>query len=179
MSAVPIELKRRGRVWKFGEQINTDLILPMPAMRLPPEQMHTMAFEAIRPGWVNEVRPGDLLVAGENFALGSGRPIGTVLKACGIAGVVADSINGMGFRNCLNAGLPALAIPNVSAIFDEGDIAEIDFIGGTVRNVTSGRCIAGAGLALSLAEIVVAGGLIPMLVEGGYIQPKPFAIRTA
>jgi 3-isopropylmalate/(R)-2-methylmalate dehydratase small subunit len=180
-SAAPrqIDLVRRGRVWKFGEQINTDLILPMPAMRLPPQEMHTLAFSAIRPGWVNEVRPGDLLIAGENFALGSGRPIGAVLRACGIVGVVADSINGMGFRNCLNAGLPALAVPGIAASFDEGDEAEVDFIAGTVTNRTSGRTLRGAGLAPSLAEIVVAGGLIPMLVKDGYVEPHPFTIRTA
>ena len=179
MSAKPAPLVRRGRVWKFGEQINTDLILPMPAMRLPPEEMHTLAFSAIRPNWVSDVRSGDLIVAGENFALGSGRPIGAVLRACGIAGVIADSINGMGFRNCLNAGLPALAMPGVAACFEEGDIADVDFIAGTVTNLSSGRKLSGAGLAPSLAEIIAAGGLIPMLVEDGYIKPHPFSIRTA
>jgi 3-isopropylmalate/(R)-2-methylmalate dehydratase small subunit len=174
-----VTLQRRGPVWKFGEQINTDLILPMPAMRLALEKMHTMAFEAIRPGWVNEVQPGDILVAGGQFGLGSSRPIGMVLKACGIAGVLADSINGMGFRNCLNAGLPALAVADVAALFDEGDIADIDFIAGTVRNVTSGRSLVGDGLAKPLVEIIAAGGVIPMLIQGGYIRSKPFAIRTA
>lgn len=171
-------LRRSGRVWKFGDQINTDLILPMSAMRLPGSAMHSLAFEAIRPGWVKAVRPGDLIVAGANFGLGSSRPIGLVLKACGIAGVVAESINGLGFRNCLNAGLPAMAAPQISAAFEDGDEAEIDFMSGRITNLSRGTLMHGAPLALPLAEIVAAGGVIPMLVAGGYIASKAYSARA-
>lgn len=173
-----MKLERRGRVWKFGDQINTDLILPSQAMRLPEGQMHTLAFEAIRPGWVQMVAPGDILVAGANFGLGSSRPIGLVLRACGIAGVLADSVNGLAFRNCINASLPAMACAGVSALFEEGDIAGIDFLGGEVRNLTRNTLAMGSPIATPLAEIIEAGGVIPMLVAGGYIEATGFVARS-
>jgi len=168
-----------GRTWKFGDQINTDLILPSRAMRLPLSQMHTLTFEANRPGWVNQVAPGDVLVAGVNFGMGSSRPIGSVLRACGIVGVIADSINGLAFRNCVNAGLPVLAVPDVSAMFEEGDIAAIDFTNGIVTNLRTGAQLRVAPLAQELIDIVREGGVIPMLVAGGYIEAQAIAVRAA
>ena len=67
-----------GRVWKFGDQINTDLIMPNSSFRLPEKERSRMAFSAIRPGWADMVRPGDLIIGGQNFGLGSGRPVGAV-----------------------------------------------------------------------------------------------------
>ncbi|MBM3571505.1 MAG: hypothetical protein FJX52_03955, partial [Alphaproteobacteria bacterium] len=80
---------RQGRVWKFGDDINTDLIMPASVFRLPRSEHHKLAFEAIRPGWVKAVRPGDLIIGGRNFGTGSSRPVGAVLRACGVAGIVA------------------------------------------------------------------------------------------
>jgi 3-isopropylmalate/(R)-2-methylmalate dehydratase small subunit len=168
-------LVREGRVWKLGDNINTDLILPNVAFRLPQAEQHTLCFEAIRPGWVKEVRPGDLIVAGENFAMGSGRPVGAILGACGIAGVAAESVNGLGLRNCVNFSLPALSCRGVAALFEEGDTARIDYRSGRVQNVTRGTEIAGTKLPDLLAAIVEAGGVAAMLIRDGYIEPTPFA----
>ena len=171
-------LKVSGRVWKFGDQINTDLILPMSAMRLSPDLMHTFAFEAIRPGWVKQVRPGDLLVAGENFGLGSSRPIGQVLKTCGIVGVIAESINGLGYRNCINAAVPVMAVPGIAMAFEDGELAQVDFLTGEVHNQTRGTALQGKPLPSALADIVLAGGVMPMLVSGGFVNAKPFLARS-
>jgi 3-isopropylmalate/(R)-2-methylmalate dehydratase small subunit len=174
-----LQLQAEGRTWKFGDQINTDLILPAAAMRLPVEQMHSMAFEAIRPGWVRQARAGDILVAGANFGLGSSRPVGSVLRACGIVAVLADSINGLGYRTCINSGLPLMAVPGVSALFQEGDVAAVDFTTGTVVNRETGAVLRGPPMAPELADIIRAGGVVPMLVAGGYIESKAFAARAA
>jgi 3-isopropylmalate/(R)-2-methylmalate dehydratase small subunit len=165
-------------VWKFGDQINTDLIQPSTVFRLPQEEQHRSCFEAIRPGWVDLVQPGDLIIAGDNFGIGSGRPIGSVLRACGIAGLAANSINGLALRNCLNFSLPALNCPGISAIFREGETARIDYLAGAVENVTRNIMIKTAPLAEELAAIVLAGGLVEMLVEGGYIEKHHFVAAT-
>jgi len=173
------ELVLTGRVWTFGDQINTDLILPASTFRLPRSDHHKHCFEAIRPGWVNVVRPGDIIVGGENFGMGSGRPVGTVLRACGIAGLVAESINGLCLRNCINFSLPGIDCPGVTAIFEDGDIARVDFLSGRVENVTRRKSIQGKPLASLLAEIVIAGGVIPMLLKEGFIHEEPFVASAS
>ena len=97
-----------GKVWKFGDDINTDLVIPNFAVLMPLEEQLQHCFSANRPGWVDEVQPGDALVAGRNFGVGSARNIGAVFHALGISGVVAESFNGLGLRNCINSGLPSL-----------------------------------------------------------------------
>jgi 3-isopropylmalate/(R)-2-methylmalate dehydratase small subunit len=174
-----LELAHTGRVWKFGDQINTDLITPAFTFRLPKSEHHKFCFEAIRPGWVQAVRPGDIIIAGENFGMGSGRPVGTALRACGIAGLVAESINGLCLRNCVNFSLPGIDCPGVTAIFEDGDIARIDFLSGQVENVTRRKAIQGKPLAPLLAEIVLAGGVIPMLLREGYIHEESFVAAAS
>lgn len=171
-------LARSGRVFVFGDEINTDLVMPNRAFRLPQAEQHTLAFEAIRPGWVSEVRPGDLIVAGQNFGMGSSRPVGAVLRACGIAGIVAESVNGLCLRNCVNVSLPALDCPGVSSLFHDGDIAQVDYTTGLVKNLTQGTELMGKRLPPLLAEIVVAGGIIPMLVSQDLIEAVPYAAAS-
>jgi 3-isopropylmalate/(R)-2-methylmalate dehydratase small subunit len=172
-------LVRTGRVWKVGDLINTDMIMPSSAFRLPKSEQHTLCFETTRPGWVKEVRPGDILVAGENFGMGSSRPIGEVLRGCGIAAVIAESINGLALRNCVNSSLPALNCPGVAALFEEGDTARVDFLAGRIENVTRGKSLEVAPLAPLLAEVVAAGGVIPMLLKDGDIEAEPFVPATS
>ncbi len=171
--AEKLELTHTGRVWKFGDQINTDLIMPAWSFRLTEVERNKAAFGAIRPGWADLVKPGDIIIGGQNFGLGSGRPIGSVLRGCGIVGLAAESINGLALRNCVNFSLPGIDCPGISAAFEEGDIARIDYISGTVENVTRGKTLKGKPLEKLLAEIVLAGGVIPMLVREGYIESEP------
>ena len=116
-------LVREGRVWIFGDDINTDLIFPNRAFRLPLEEQHRLVFSANRPGWVDEVERGDIVVGGKNFGMGSGRPVGKLLLECGIGGVVAVSVNGLCLRNCVTFGLPALSVPEIAELFEEGERA--------------------------------------------------------
>ena len=82
-------LRVEARTWKFGDHINTDLILPGPVMLLPFDEQPKYAFQASRPGWVNLVRSGDILIGGHNFGTGSGRPAARSLKVLGISCIVA------------------------------------------------------------------------------------------
>jgi 3-isopropylmalate/(R)-2-methylmalate dehydratase small subunit len=161
-----------GRVWKFGDDINTDLVIPGFAILLPADEQPQHCFSANRPGWVDEVAPGDVLLAGRNFGVGSGRAIGDVFVRLGISGVVAESFNGLGLRNCINVGLPSLPCPGILDVFSEGDVAEVDWISGAVRNVTQDRALQGQPLPPALRDIITAGGVEAMLRADGYLSAR-------
>src|SRR3974390_3783286 len=95
-----------GRVWKFGDDINTDLVIPNFAVLMTLEEQLRHCFSANRPGWVDEVQPGDVIIAGRNFGVGSARNIGAVFHGLGIGGGVADSFNGLGLRDSLKPRRP-------------------------------------------------------------------------
>ncbi len=158
-----------GRVWCFGDDINTDVIMPGHALLGPVEDQRRYAFEANRPGWVDDVQPGDIIVAGQNFGTGSARPAARVLRDVGIAGVIAESINGLFFRNCVNYAFPAIECPGVQAVFEEGDEAALDLETGAVENVTRSLTLPGRAWAAELLEIQRAGGLIERLRAEGLL----------
>lgn len=172
-------LVREGRVWTFGEQMNTDLMLPSAVIKEPVSVQREHCFEAIRPGWWKQVREGDIVVAGGGFGTGSSRPAPAVLYACGIRAVVANSINALFLRNSLNSCIPVLELPDVAAMFEEGDTARLDFTNGVVQNLTRGTRKVTKPLPPLLISIVEKGGLIEMLVAGGYIEPQPWIARSS
>ena len=167
-----------GRVWKFGDNINTDLIYPNSAFRTPEAEQYKLTFSSNRPGWVNQVSPGDLLIGGANFGMGSGRPSGKVLGECGIAGVVAETLNGLCLRNCVVAGLPATQCKGVTGLFEEGDIARFDFTSGLVTNVTRNCSLQGDPVAPLLLATVADGGVLPMLVREGYVEATAYVAAS-
>jgi 3-isopropylmalate/(R)-2-methylmalate dehydratase small subunit len=159
----------RGKVWKFGDDINTDLVIPNFAILMSLEEQLQHCFSANRPGWVAEVQPGDVLIAGRNFGVGSARNIGAVFHGLGIGGVVAESFNGLGLRNCINAGLPSLPCRGVLDTFEEGHVAEVEWTTGAVRNLTSGSTVQGSPIPKPLQDIVSAGGVESVLRREGYL----------
>jgi 3-isopropylmalate/(R)-2-methylmalate dehydratase small subunit len=162
-----------GKVWIFGDDINTDLIIPGYALFMPPEERRRQCFSANRPGWVDEVQAGDVLIAGRNFGVGSARPIGEIFVEFGMSGIVAESFNGLGLRNCVNVGLPVLPCQGITAAFEEGDVAEVDWHAGHVRNLTKGTAIEGDPVPDVLKNIVEAGGVEEMLRNEGYLARSP------
>ena len=158
-----------GKVWKFEDDLNTDLVIPGHALSLLPEIEPKFIFEANRPGWSDGVTPGDVIVGGRNFGVGSARPIGDAFLRVGISGIVADTFNGLGLRNCVNAGLPVLPCLGVSELFDEGDVAEVAWTTGEVRNVTKGTAIEGVPIPQLLQDIVNAGGVEAVLRAEGFL----------
>ena len=165
-------MKFTARVWKFGDNINTDLILPNVAFYLTPQEQLRYVFRANRPGWVDEVQSGDILLGGKNFGMGSSRPAARNLKNLGLSCLVAHSINGLFYRNAVNFAFPAMECTGVQEIFEEGDTAEVDFDTGTVTNITQGKSLPGRTIPPQLLKIVDAGGIFPLLESEGYIAPK-------
>ena len=165
-------MKFTARVWKFGDNINTDLILPNVAFYLTPQEQIKYIFRANRPGWVDQVQTGDILIGGRNFGMGSSRPAARNLKNLGLSCLVAHSINGLFYRNAVNFAFPAMECNGVEALFDEGDVAEIDFENGSVKNLRSGKALEARTIPPQLLKIVEAGGIFPLLEREGSIAAK-------
>ncbi len=162
-------LTLRGRVWLFGDNINTDLMYPGFVKSLPDAERPKYCMNANRPGWAEQVKEGDILVAGRNFGCGSSRPAAKSLKALGLHCVLAESFNGLFLRNAINFGLPALSFEGASKMFKEGDTAEINFRTGEVKNTKTSETRTATPLPERLIYIVESGGLIPLLKKEGYL----------
>jgi 3-isopropylmalate/(R)-2-methylmalate dehydratase small subunit len=118
------------------------------------------------------MKPGDILIGGKNFGMGSSRPAARSLKNLGLACLVAPTINGLFFRNCVNFAFPAIECAGVHEAFQEGEIAEVDFDSAVVRNVTRGVTLNGRPLPKQLMDLVMAGGIYPLLEKEGLIAPR-------
>jgi 3-isopropylmalate/(R)-2-methylmalate dehydratase small subunit len=152
----------RGRVWKYGDDINTDVIFPGKYTYTVSDlsEMRQYALEDLDPRFRLDVQPNDVIVAGSNFGCGSSREQAvTCLKESGLGAIVAKSFARIYYRNCLNAALPALICPGGVDAIEDGEPIEIDLAGGVLR-VNAGEFHFSA-----LPEIVMAifdaGGLIP------------------
>jgi len=161
----------KGRVWKFGDNIDTDLMMPHGAFKESLHEQARLVFKANRPGWVDQVKQGDIIIAGKNFGTGSSRPAARLFKFLGIEAIIADSINGLFFRNCINYGLPAFNCLGVSEYFQEEDTAEIDPRAGTIKNLTTSVSLQTEVLPEMLMNIIMAGGIIELLKKENYLAP--------
>lgn len=154
----------RGRVWKFGDGVDTDVIIPYKykAKTIEPEELGPHAMEGLDPDFSKKVQKGDFIVAGRNFGCGSSREQAPVaLKACGIAAVIAEGFARIFYRNAVNIGLPVITCPGVSREVEEGDEVEVDLAEGVVRNLRTGRSLVADKLPSFLSQVLEAGGLLP------------------
>ena len=163
---------KRGRVWKFGDNINTDLMLPGPYLYRSAEEQATAVFMNNRPGWVKEVQPGDAIIGGFNYGMGSSRPAARSLRNCGVGFLMAETINGLFFRNAVNYGLLACECAGVSAAFEEGDTAEFDIDAWTVRNARTEQVLEVTPVPAQLLSMMLGGGVYPVLEREGLIAPR-------
>lgn len=156
--------KVRGRVRKFGDNIDTDVIAPGPFLQLPIEEMKKYTFSPIHPDFYKTVKEGDIIVAGSNFGCGSSREQATsVIQALGIRFIVCDSIARIYFRNCIGLGIYPIISKGVSKIFEEGDDIEIDLKAGEVRNLKTGKMTSFQPLQGTPLEILMEGGILAIL----------------
>jgi 3-isopropylmalate/(R)-2-methylmalate dehydratase small subunit len=162
-----------GKTWKFGANINTEVLCPQEAFFLPPVEQIPYLFKAIRPDWYQLAGRGDIIVAGRNFGQGSGRPSAEAFRLLGISCLLADSINGLFFRNSVNYGFWSLECPGVHDAFDEGDVAEVDLSTFVVTNKRTGAKLQAKPFPKELIEMVEAGGLFAQLEATGYLAPLP------
>ncbi len=155
-----MEEKITGKAWKFGENVDTDQIIPAEYLiTADPVELGRHAFEKVRPEFVTKVKAGDLIVATENFGCGSSREHAPrALMGCGIKCVIAKSFARIFFRNSINIGLPLVEC-DIKA--DEGDKIEADFKKGTVKNITKNKEYTFKPLPEFLLKLIAAGGLVP------------------
>jgi 3-isopropylmalate/(R)-2-methylmalate dehydratase small subunit len=160
-----------GTVWVFGDSLDTDAMYPGFAIRMEPAEAAKHVFYEVRPGWTDEVCPGDIVVAGKNFGIGSSRPVSALFIELGVAGLVAEEFDSLFFRNAINAGLPAMTLPDATSIFSDGDVGAFDLGDGTWRNETTGASGTAAKLPDMILDIIANGGLMQRLVAQGYLPP--------
>jgi len=153
----------QGRVWKFGDDVDTDLIVPGRFLILEPSEIAQHVMEGIRPGFAELVEEGDIVVAGDNFGSGSSREVAPrALRAVGIVAVVAKSFSRIFFRNAVNLGLAPVACPDADVI-EEGQSIRIDFDLGEVEIVETGMRLKAGSLPPEVAAIMEAGGMVEFL----------------
>ena len=151
------------RIFTFKNDVDTDQILASQYLLLPNiDEMKGHAFESLSDTFASEVKPGDLIVAGDNFGCGSSREQApAVLKALGVQAVVAKSFARIFYRNAINIGLPVLVSPELSDAVKEGDEAVLDLTAGTVT--VGGKTFTCTKLPPYMQRILNAGGLIAFL----------------
>lgn len=155
----------RGKVWKFGDNISTDYMMPGFARGETDEELAAFCMRAIRPEFSEKVQPGDVIVAGKNFGCGSSRAAARNFITLGVSCAIAESFSRLFFRNSVNLGFPILYCKGVHSAFEEGDILEGDFQAGMVKNVTSGQVLKVEPLPEIALSILNAGGAVALLRE--------------
>jgi 3-isopropylmalate/(R)-2-methylmalate dehydratase small subunit len=150
-------------------------MLPGPYLFRSEAEQARAVFQANRPGWVDEVRPGDVIVGGLNFGMGSSRPAARSLRNVGLGFLLAETINGLFFRNCVNHGFRAFECPGVTAAFEEGDTAELSIESWQVRNPRTGATLAVMPVPEMLLSVMQDGGILPLLEKRGLIAPRASA----
>ena len=156
----------KGKVHRFGDDINTDIIYPGKYLSITTdrEEMAKHCFEAVYPEFMKSAKPGDIIVAGKNFGCGSSREqAATCLKYLGIGVVVAESFARIFYRNAINLGLPILIAPGIVGKTKPGDTLEIDLEKGIIKNMDTGENIEAVPLPKFVMGILNDGGLIPNL----------------
>ena len=152
-----------GRIFRFGDDIDTDQLAPGQYMKGGLEALAAHCLEGVRPDFAAAVRPGDVLVAGRNFGMGSSREqAAEALRHLGLAGVVALSFAGIFYRNAINLGLAVLVAADLSGV-EDGDLAELDLDGGQLRLTSRGSVVALEPLPDNLRRMLADGGLVPHL----------------
>jgi 3-isopropylmalate/(R)-2-methylmalate dehydratase small subunit len=158
-------MKVHGKAIKFGENIDTDVILPGKYLVLiDPKELAKHALEGLDPAFPEKAKKGVILVGGKNFGCGSSREQAPLaLKYAGVQCVLAESFARIFFRNAINIGLPAIEHKGISAAVDNGDELAVDFEAGEVQNLSKGKSIQVAKLPPFIVEILTDGGLIENL----------------
>jgi len=154
-----------GKAWKYGDNINTDYIIPGRYMELTdPNEMKNHVFEEYDPDFRNNIEEGDIVVGGKNFGCGSSREHAPLaLKYAGIGCVIAESFARIFYRNCINIGLPALECPEVKEKVNSGDKLQVSIENGTIINETDENKLVFHPLPEFMVQVLKAGGLAPYL----------------
>jgi len=156
-----------GHVWKLGNNVDTDQLVPGRYLSLTdPQELASHCLEDVLPEFSTSVKPGDIVMAGENFGCGSSREHAPIaLKALGISFVVASSFARIFFRNCINVGLPALTSPEAVEAVENSDKIRIDLEAGRVEDLSRAFQCSVAPLPDFVAEVMTVGGMTAYVHE--------------
>lgn len=155
-------MEARGYVHKYGNDVDTDVIIPARYLNTSdPAELAAKCMIDIDADFVNKVKPGDIMVAGDNFGCGSSREHAPIaIKASGIACVVAKTFARIFYRNAINIGLPIIECPAAAVAISNGDEVEIDFDTGIIKDITTGESFIGQAFPEFIKKIIKQGGLI-------------------
>lgn len=155
-------MKLKGKVFKYGADVNTDVIIPARYLNLSdPHKLAKHCMEDIDSTFLKKVKPGDIIMATTNFGCGSSREHAPLaIRAAGVSCVIAASFARIFFRNAINIGLPVLECPEAVDNTDSGDVIEVDLAKGKIKNITQGKTFTARPYPEFMSELISAGGLI-------------------
>ena len=158
----------KGTVFKFGDNIDTDVIIPARYLNAPsPEELAKHCMEDIDADFVNKVNAGDIMVGGSNFGCGSSREHAPIaIRAAGVSCVIAESFARIFYRNSINIGFPILECPDAAKEIEAGDIVSVDFKAGVITDETTGKTYTSAPFPEFIDNIIKNDGLL------AYIKTK-------
>jgi 3-isopropylmalate/(R)-2-methylmalate dehydratase small subunit len=156
-----------GKAWTFGENLNTDEIIPGRFnITIDPQELAKNVFCEIKPEYAKNVKPGDIIVGGQNFGCGSSREHAPLaIKGSKAKCVIAPSYARIFFRNAINIGLPILESPDAAADIEEGNEVEVDLKSGKINNITKGKTYQAHALPDFVLRIADAGGIVNFLKD--------------
>ena len=155
-------MKASGMVFKYGDNVNTDVIIPARYLNSSdPAELATHCMEDIDKEFVKKVNKGDIIVAEKNFGCGSSREHAPIaIKAAGVSCVIAETFARIFYRNAINIGLPIIECPDASRGIEAGDEVEVDFDSGIITNKTKGTSFKGQAFPEFMQKIIRAEGLV-------------------
>jgi 3-isopropylmalate/(R)-2-methylmalate dehydratase small subunit len=157
----------KGRTWKFGNDVDTDQIIPARYLNTSdPAELAKHVMEDADVTFAEKVKSGDIIVADKNFGCGSSREHAPIaIKAAGVTAVVAKSFARIFYRNAINTGLPIFESPEAAAGITEGDEITIDVSSGLIKNLTTGKEFQATPFPEFMQQLINAGGLINFVKE--------------
>ena len=160
-------MRIRGRVWKFGANIDTDAIIPARYLNTSdPEELAKHCMEDADRDFPGKVRPGDIIVAERNFGCGSSREHAPIaLRAAGVACVIAQSFARIFYRNAFNMGLPIFECEDAAVKIQEGDEILVDADTGEIENISTGEVMKAGPIPSFMQELIADGGLISHILK--------------
>ncbi|MCX4269059.1 MAG: 3-isopropylmalate dehydratase small subunit [Lachnospiraceae bacterium] len=161
-------MKASGSVLKYGDNVDTDVIIPARYLNSSdPAELAKHCMEDIDKEFIHRVNPGDIIVANKNFGCGSSREHAPIaIKAAGVSCVIAETFARIFYRNAINIGLPIIECPEASKDIEDGDQVEICFDTGMIYNRTKGTSYQGQAFPEFMQKLIAAGGLVNYINAG-------------
>jgi len=155
-------MKVKGSVFKYGDNVDTDVIIPARYLNSSdPAELAAHCMEDIDQEFIRNVKKGDIIVANKNFGCGSSREHAPIaIKAAGVSCVIAETFARIFYRNAINIGLPIIECPDAAKAIEAGEEVEVDFDSGVITDITTGKSYQGQAFPEFMQKIIKAEGLV-------------------